>query len=67
MGKKLNLLFSKVPFWKQILIWLISIFLTTKIFNLFEKSNNISWFLIQLAIGFIIGLILIAYISKKSS
>lgn len=67
MGKKLDLIFSKVPFWKQILIWLISIFLTTKIFNLFEKSNDISWFLIQLAIGFIIGLILIIYISKKSS
>lgn len=67
MGKKLELIFSKVPFWKQIIIWLISIFFTTKIFGLFEKSNNINWFIIQLLIGFIIGLALITYISKKSS
>lgn len=59
MKKKLDDLLEGIPFWKQILIWLISISLVSKILDIFFYSTSWIFFILKLFGSFFVGFVIL--------
>ncbi|NFA64839.1 hypothetical protein EUZ69_12885 [Enterococcus faecalis] len=60
-----NYIFSHISFWKQIVVWLISIVISTKVIDLFTKQNGLLYTLAKLVVGFLLGLLMLYIIAKR--
>lgn len=62
-----NDIFSHIPFWKQIVVWLISIVISAKVIDLFTKQNGLLYTLAKLVMGFLLGLLILYIIAKRKN
>lgn len=62
--KKFDDSLEDIPFWKQILIWLISISLVSKVLDTFFYPNSLT-FILKLLGGFFIGFVILTILKKK--